>query len=151
MINLKQFDLVMFGLTPENLIDTENNPLFKFFRSMALHSDKEYIHTIFQKVQFSVSGYDDDSRELFELPEFVLFCRNLSIQFPFFFYFLPQNLCKLVAMGALEAKLIGVGQSYVDPEKLEMFTERCVEHAIAYGIKVGHSEKEMRDLFLLPK
>lgn len=148
MINLKQFDSITFVLTPELLIDTENNPLFNFLKSTISSCNKEYIYTACQNIQFSVSGYDTDLRELYELPEFVLFCRGLSIQFPFFFYFLPQKLCMLVVTGALEGKSTGVGRCYVDPEKLEMFTERCIEHAVKFGVRVGHSEKEMRDLFL---
>jgi hypothetical protein len=40
------------------------------------------------KVSIGVHGYDDDPRELFEIPEVRVFFRELDRQFPFWFFFL---------------------------------------------------------------
>lgn len=41
----------------------------------------------------TISGYDDDSRELFEIPEVCRYLRGLDHEWPFWFFFLipPLN------------------------------------------------------------
>lgn len=155
-------DSFTFVLTPEILLDVEHNPLFNFLQSAITSNDRANLNRLCQKVSFTVHGYDADPRELYEVREFILFCRALSLAFPFFFYFLPRPLSMLVVMGALEGKPISEthlvdGSPVVqkmcqmDPEKLDKFTRKCAEEAVKFGMKMGHhGEKEMRDLFFNP-
>jgi hypothetical protein len=45
----------------------------------------------FGKVDFRIHGYDNDPRELFEIPEVRSFVRLLDEQFPFWFFFLTTE------------------------------------------------------------
>ena len=44
------------------------------------------LHDMHGKVRFAIHGYDRDRRELFEIPEVRLFLRELSAEWPYFFY-----------------------------------------------------------------
>ena len=41
----------------------------------------------FQKYVFLISGYDEDSRELYQIPEVVSFIKDLNSKLPFWLYF----------------------------------------------------------------
>ena len=41
----------------------------------------------FQKYIFLISGYDDDTRELYQIPEVVKFIKDLNSKLPFWLYF----------------------------------------------------------------
>ena len=51
----------------------------------------------FQKYVFLISGYDDDPRELYQIPEVVSFIKDLNSKLPFWLYFcrgsieIPKN------------------------------------------------------------
>lgn len=146
-LSQEEFDDFTFVLTPENLVDIDNNPLLKFLKSTVSIGNKEFIYSICQNVHFSVSGYDNDERELFEIPEFIVFCRVLIVECPSFFYFLDRTLSSLVLMAVLDGKPREDGQCYVDPDKIEEFIKKHTMYALKFGMEVGYSENEMLDLF----
>ncbi len=43
------------------------------------------------RLLFGVSGYDNDPRELYQIPEVRLWMRKLDQQFPYWFYFLSRD------------------------------------------------------------
>ena len=45
----------------------------------------------FEKIDIAFHGYDDDTRELFEIPEVRTFVFKLDEAFPYWFYFLSKN------------------------------------------------------------
>ena len=45
----------------------------------------------FQKYVFLISGYDEDSRELYQAPEVVSFIKNLNSKLPFWLYFINTS------------------------------------------------------------
>jgi len=44
------------------------------------------LHDMFGKVRFGIHGYNNDKRELFEVPEVRVFLRELADEWPYFFY-----------------------------------------------------------------
>jgi hypothetical protein len=44
------------------------------------------LHDMFGKVRFAINGYDYDQRELFEIPEVRTFLRELTDEWPYFFF-----------------------------------------------------------------
>ncbi len=42
---------------------------------------------VFQKYVLLISGYDDDPRELYQIPEVVSFIKDLNSKLPFWLYF----------------------------------------------------------------
>ena len=45
----------------------------------------------FQKYVFLISGYDDDPRELYQIPEVVSFIKDLNSKLPFWLYFINTS------------------------------------------------------------
>jgi len=45
----------------------------------------------FEKIDIVFHGYDDDTRQLFEIPEVRNFAFKLDEAFPYWFYFLSKN------------------------------------------------------------
>jgi len=45
----------------------------------------------FQKYLFLISGYDDDPRELYQIPEVVSFIKDLNSKLPFWLYFVNTS------------------------------------------------------------
>src|SRR3989337_1694677 len=43
------------------------------------------------RLLFGISGYDDDPRELYQIPEVRLWMRELDFMFPYWFYFLVRK------------------------------------------------------------
>lgn len=82
-------DLTMLGIGRE-AIETENiRGIASYFE--ALRSDKKRARKSQGKVGFYVSGYDDDSRELYEIPEVVNYFKKLEPEVKYWFYFLSTN------------------------------------------------------------
>ena len=75
------------------------------------------------KVAVLFEGYDDDPREVYEIPEVRRFCATLDRRFPYWFYFLTtvtDNL-KVMTFCLVRVKVIRPGQLWVDPDDLQRF------------------------------
>lgn len=53
-----------------------------------ISSSEEHILGFRESVDLAVHGYDDDDRELFEIPEVCDYFSLLATEFPYFFWFL---------------------------------------------------------------
>jgi len=77
------------------------------------------------RVQIAFSGYDNDPRELFEVPEVRLYMLNLDKEFPYWFYFITtfdggDNL-GLISRCLCRWKIISKGYGEYDKNDLELF------------------------------
>ncbi len=57
----------------------------------SLLSTRERVMRFRDSVDFGIDGYDDDQRELFEIPEVRGFMERLDREFPYWFYFLTKR------------------------------------------------------------
>ncbi|MFY9619729.1 MAG: chlororespiratory reduction 6 domain-containing protein [Pyrinomonadaceae bacterium] len=84
-----------------------------------LLSNPETAKKHFEKIDIAFHGYDDDTRELFEIPEVRNSVFKLDEAFPYWFYFLSKN-----ALG-LQALVLCFLPPYLTEEaKAEIFPER---------------------------
>ena len=73
----------------------------------------------FEKIDVAFDGYDDDNRELFEIPDVRDFVFKLDEAFPYWFYFLSKN-----GLG-LQALILCFMPPYLTEEaKAQVFPER---------------------------
>ncbi len=74
-------------------------------------------------VDIGVHGYDDDDRELFEIPEVCKYFNRLTKQFPYFFFFMDLNLptLKVIAFCLSEARSVGNGRVELNNLRLGQF------------------------------
>src|SRR5437870_2320009 len=70
-----------------------------------LTANKVTVLKFMGKVSIGVHGYDDDLRELFEIPEVRLFFRELDQQFPFWFFFLSTATGALTLLALLLCRI----------------------------------------------
>lgn len=72
--------------------DVESGSLQELLNTLSsLMSSKEAVLRFLGKVDFRIHGYDNDPRELFEIPEVCQFIRRLDEQFPYWFFFLTTE------------------------------------------------------------
>ena len=65
----------------------------------------------FQRYVFLISGYDEDSRELYQIPEVVIFIKDLNSKLPFWLYFINTSDKRFFSwMIACLLRVISLGQ-----------------------------------------
>src|SRR5215212_1226054 len=85
----------------------------------ALLASPETARNHFEKIGIAFHGYDDDTRELFEIPEVRNFIFKLDEAFPYWFYFLSKN------DPGLQAIILCFMPPYLTEEaKAQIFPER---------------------------
>jgi hypothetical protein len=93
-----------------------------FARLQELLKDRETIERFHQRVDISVSGFDDYSKELYEIPEVRNYIQQLDEKFPFWFYFLnnlSSNL-QFVTFSCISCKVIN-GRLHFDTSEMQEF------------------------------
>ena len=78
-------------------------------RLKELFSDKETTKYFQQRLDISILGYEDYSKELFEIQEVRNYLQELDEQFPFWFYFL-NNIgtgLKLITFSCISCRVVG--------------------------------------------
>lgn len=90
----KQGGLVLVIGNTRDLIEDMN---LEYAKSFANTFKECSIAKEFQ-VMFSVGGYDDDPRELYEIPSVIAYVKKLFEEVPWLFYFLCEESRKLIAI-----------------------------------------------------
>lgn len=102
-----------------------------------------------ERVDIAFHGYDDDSRELFEIEEVRDFARQLDGAFPFWLFFLSKSSlglqCLLYCM--LPPHLTEAGRAKIFPERIDQLLSTrwfpAMNHVCGY---VGFSESQIEVL-----
>lgn len=87
-IDLKSFDFVVLDFDRED-IESGNTSSVMDILSQLLERDAAI--RFCERVDVCCTGYDSDSRELWEIPEVREFVKRLDRQFPYWCYFLSRN------------------------------------------------------------
>lgn len=82
-------ELINLVISKEWIIDFEFLEIYSFL-TKALKTPRSY----FNKLYITIDGYDDDKRELYEIPEVREYLDFLDRAFPFWFYFLKVDIPK---------------------------------------------------------
>ncbi len=109
------------------------------------NKDKQSIRRFCNRIDLSISGYDDDPRELWEIPEVKSYIQQLDIAFPFWFYFMSKQTgaLKMIYGCCNEIKRSSAVFFEVKPESMLSFLKA---HIFAMNImcdEIGMSEKEI--------
>ena len=78
------------------------------------------------QVVFGLDGYNDDPRELFEIPEVRTFIRELDAKWPYWFFFLSKatDTLKMIMFSLCRYQRVGAGLTRYDPGDFELFMYR---------------------------
>ena len=113
-----------------------------------LLEDKETIEYFFERVEIGVGGYDNDPRELWDIPEVKLFIQKLDRQFPYWLYFLTKfgSGLKMIAFCCSNLIKLSSTKVWLEPASLEQFYNRHFAAMNELGDKIGMTEKENVEL-----
>lgn len=85
--------------------------------------DAETVQAFQGQMCLSFQGYDNDPRELYEIPEVRRYMALLDSNFPYWFYFhsTTDGTLKMIAFCLCETRKIGAGLANPEPEELQTF------------------------------
>ena len=115
-----------------------------FFKTL-LASEKE-ARANFQNIDISFHGYDDDTRELFEIENVREFVHKLDSRFPYWLYFMDLSCLGLYAIGNcfLPPHLTKEGRAKHHPRALmNLFTNRWIPALNELAKRTGILEIEI--------
>jgi len=69
-------------------VDVERVDTIEMLTSLKRLLRKDFAKRFQQRVAIGIDGYDDDTRELFEIPEVRTYMAKLDAEWPYWFYFL---------------------------------------------------------------
>ena len=110
--------------------------------------DKTTILYFFERVDLGVNGYDDDRRELWDIPEVKIFIQKLDQRFPYWFYFLTKlgSGLKMVAFCCTNLIKLTDEQVWLEPASLKLFYNSHFIAVNELGGKIGMSDKKNEEL-----
>lgn len=85
---LRRYGIVILGVGRDLVDDGDIWPITDHLNQ--LKDDPKELPLCAERFELLFEGYDDDPRELWEIPEVVEFARNLDAEFPYWFYFLEK-------------------------------------------------------------
>ena len=106
------------------------------------------IHRFADKVDFRICGYDDEKRNLFEIPEIRRWMWKLDAAFPFWLYFLvpEKSAMNFVVFSLLDPVKTADGRFRLRPDDLASFLTRRF-HAVNFLEGAGWiTPEENRDV-----
>jgi hypothetical protein len=109
---------------------------------------KSLVRSLKEKVDISIFGYDDDPRELFEIPEVREWVQKLDEAFPYWFYFLSKEFPGLnfIAFALCEYHRLSSGGFEIESRNLAKF---LISHFPAMNEiceSLGFSVEKIREL-----
>ena len=112
-------------------------------------STPERARSFFERLDIAFHGYDDDTRELFEIPEVRNFVSRLDDQFPFWLFFLTKEGLGLqcIMLCLMTPYLTDEAKRTVLPERLnELLSKRWFPAMNQICMVAGFSERQIEDL-----
>jgi hypothetical protein len=110
--------------------------------------DKETISHFFERVDIGFSGYDDDPRELWDIPEVKQFVQNLDCKFPYWFYFLSKFGSGLKVITFCYVNLIKISGTQVSIDEVSLAKYYNIHFSAMnrLGDSIQMTEKENAEL-----
>ena len=78
-------DYIVLQISQENIKDCNTSEYVTLLHGAT--GTIQSFEVAFQRYVFLISGYDDDPRELYQIPEVVSFIKDLKSKLPFWLYF----------------------------------------------------------------
>ena len=84
-----QSDYIVLQISQENIKDCNTSEYVTLLHGAT--GTIQSFEVAFQRYVFLISGYDDDPRELYQIPEVVSFIKDLNSKLPFWLYFVNTS------------------------------------------------------------
>ena len=140
---------IVFTTFFKNQIEAGDIGIFlEFVESLGIlepeQADADDVRKLQSKINFLIDGYNDDSRELYQIPEVRHFIQQIQAQWPYGLYFFGNEAgtLRLLIMGHVELKLEREGQSgivsiQVPPDEVGKFMQSAVPAIIKLTARIG--------------
>lgn len=140
------FGLIMYKI-PRSHIESGDTTETKFFLDSII-SCREVALAYLQKIEFTVDGYNEDSRELFEIAEVVDYLKKLNNLFPFWMFFQPADgkWLKVLAVSLCEGKQLPSRQILYNEEMMEVLIAKWYEKLNELCHKLAITQKINRKI-----
>lgn len=145
-------DFHIFPITRENIKSRHCDPLLEFFERLQM--TKAVARRSQGKVELLIEGYDDDPRELWEIPEVVAWFKAVEARVKYWFYFLRADtdspslplltycVCEVRPVPELREGPSANPPVEFDPPVLEGFLLRNFQWLNELAERLGLSEEE---------
>ena len=111
----------------------------------------------FQRYVFLISGYDDDPRELYQIPEVVSFIKDLNSKLPFWLYFINTSdkkffswmiacLCQAMSLDQDEETIYADFDADAYNDLIEYQFRNIVKLMSGLGMRESIQEKVLKEL-----
>ena len=85
----QQSDYIVLQISQENIQNCDTSEYVSLQHGIT--DSLQSFEAAFQRYVLSVSGYDNDQRELYQIPEVVRFIKDLNSKLPFWLYFINTS------------------------------------------------------------
>ena len=108
-------------MSPQETASLDINPALNVLESVLY--DAETVQMFRGRVGISFDGYDNDARELYEIPGVRRYLAALDSKFPYWFYFLStrDDTLKMIALCLCRTKKIKAGFAFPEPHDFQEF------------------------------
>jgi len=123
VLKYPELDLLVIEARRRDVERNNINPVLEILNDLLTPVNaKQY----FEKVELCVSGYDNDPKELCEIPEVRKYMSDLDSQFPYWFYFITKLSLSLsfITFSLCQFEKNEAGEIHLDPSVLIRFMER---------------------------
>lgn len=142
------FDLVNYWIDRKDIEERNIGNALEFLTDLLCA--REIVMEMKDKIEISVHGYDDDPRELYEIPEVLMFLHRLNEIWPYWMLFQHPNFSwlQILAMCLSDGKKSNRGLVEFDGELMSKHIERwfCalneLSHKFAISLEVNKSVSE---------
>lgn len=140
LIDLTDFLLVV--ISGQQIKSKDFQPIISTLNR--LFDDNETVKYFFERVDIGVSDYDDDPRELWDIPEVKTYLKQLDKLFPYWFYFLSTSGVglKMITNCCVDTIKVSATQVLAEPASMEKFINSHFISMNEICTKVGITEKE---------
>lgn len=120
-------DPVIFVISRQQIEASDVESSLKFLQLLVPTKNPAHAWAYKGRLSLTISGYNTDPRELFEIPEVCRYIRSVDEHWPFWLFFLNQvdESIKVVASCLASSLEVVPGAVHIDPAGLERFMERA--------------------------
>lgn len=144
---IKKATLLCYSISKREIIQKDYSRIFKFFDKLT----KAGIYAK-EKIHISFGGYDNDKREIYEIPEIREYVKNVCDKYGYLFYFINQidNNRSLIFACLCDFKSIHInGSNKVNLEIIynNEINKHIENSMIEFGKKIDDLENSKRIFF----
>lgn len=120
----EKFGLINYWIPKSDIDRKDPSGVLAYLNDLI--SSREVAVGMSERVEFTISGYDDDPRELWEIPEVISFLRHLDVEWPYWMLFQHPSMkwINLLAVCLSSPETIEPGAVKFDPDQYVCLMKR---------------------------